>query len=128
MTTQRSQPNNSEEGKAKAALAYLIDHIVYSDSYGVPKSDFQACHLCRGGGAPGVAMIHDPDCPVLRCEGIAEEWWQDYYDNQVEEIASLKARIEELEKGLENIKKFSNSEYAVRTARAVLQSKGSAAK
>jgi hypothetical protein len=71
---QRQSPAESEQ-MAKAALAYLIDHITYQDSYGVDGSDFTCCHLCHGGGAPGIAFKHDDTCPVLRCEAIGEEWW-----------------------------------------------------
>lgn len=65
------------EGKARAALAYLIDQIEYSDSYGVQGSGFMACHLCSGGGAPGVHLVHDADCPVTHVERVAAEWWDE---------------------------------------------------
>jgi hypothetical protein len=67
---------------AKAAVSYLIDHIEYSDSYGVEGSSFQACLLCTGGGAPGVALVHDKICPVLRCETIAAEWVEELNDER----------------------------------------------
>lgn len=66
-----------EVGEAKAQVAFLIDRIEYSDSYGVPGSDFKCCHLCNGGGAPGVRFEHDSHCPVLRCEPIAAMWWEE---------------------------------------------------
>lgn len=66
-----------EIGEAKAQVAFLIDRIEYSDSYGVPGSDFKCCHLCNGGGAPGVIFEHDSHCPVLRCEPIAAMWWEE---------------------------------------------------
>lgn len=28
-------------------------------------------------GAPGVPFEHNKTCPILRCEEVAEEWWQD---------------------------------------------------
>jgi hypothetical protein len=67
--------DRAAEGKAKAALAYLIEHVEYQDSYGVHGSDFTACRLCHGGGAPGIKFEHEKLCPVTRCLPIAQEWW-----------------------------------------------------
>lgn len=80
-------PADSEQ-KAKAALAYLIDHITYQDSYGVQGSEFTCCRLCSGGGAPGVHFEHDETCPVLRCVAIGEEWWteQRELDKELEQL------------------------------------------
>lgn len=71
----QAAPEPSDDAlHAKAAVSYLIDHIEYSDSYGVHGSDFQACLLCTGGGAPGVRLVHDENCPVQKCGPIAAEW------------------------------------------------------
>lgn len=75
--------------KAKAAVAYLIEHIEYSDSYGVEGSGFMACHLCSGGGAPGVRLVHDATCPVRRCEAVAGEWVAELNDEREDSAAPV---------------------------------------
>lgn len=88
-TPNRSSLGSNQEGKAKAALAYLLDHVVYSDNYGVEGSGFAACRLCTGGGAPGISMDHEAECPVLRCEEIAEAWWNEKFEEQQEELHEI---------------------------------------
>ena len=65
----------AERDAAKGKLALLIDRVVYSDSYGVPGSDFTCCSLCTGGGAPGIPFEHDPTCPVKALEADYETWF-----------------------------------------------------
>lgn len=64
-----------ERDEAQGKLALIVDRIVYSDSYGVPGSDFMCCHLCSGGGAPGIPFEHDAACPVRNVEQAYEQWW-----------------------------------------------------
>lgn len=66
-----------EREEARGKLALLVDRIVYVDSYGVPGSDFQCCHLCSGGGAPGIPFEHDERCPVRHLEPDYESWFED---------------------------------------------------
>lgn len=66
-----------ERDEAKGKLALIVDRIVYSDSYGVPGSDFQCCHLCTGGGAPGVPFEHDERCPIRRVDRDYDQWFED---------------------------------------------------
>lgn len=80
------------EFKAKAALSYLIDAVEYSDSYGVHGSDFMCCHLCHGGGAPGVKLVHEDTCPVKRCEAVADEYWEEENERQ-KETKELRAAL-----------------------------------
>jgi len=82
----------SEEGKAKAALAYLLDKLVYSDSYGVPGSEFHCCFLCSGGGSPNTPFRHDEECPALKCEGTGEEWWLEHQE-EIKEIEAENAKL-----------------------------------
>lgn len=85
----------SDLGKTKAALAYLMDQLVYSDSYGVHGSEFAACRLCNGGGAPGVPLVHEKSCPMACYGDVAQEWWDEREDERKEaadEIASLRAQ------------------------------------
>ncbi|WBU27517.1 hypothetical protein OOZ54_12515 [Rhodopseudomonas palustris] len=96
-TALRGQANTwkEHEGRSKAALAYLIEHATYGNSYGVIGSDFECCHFCNAGGAPGVAFEHDKTCPVLKCETIAEEWWSERKELLSERDAAIR-HVEEL--------------------------------
>ena len=96
----------SEPGKEKAALAYLLDQIVYSDNYGVHGSDFAACRLCNGGGAPGVPLVHEPACPAARYGDVAREWWDERDEERKEaadEIERFRAQLASARKALEKI-------------------------
>lgn len=85
-----------ERDEARAALAYVLDHAVYGDSYGVHGSDFHACHFCTGGGAPGVALVHETTCPIARYPDAVDEWFEEMAahdtDRQSAEAALAKAR------------------------------------
>lgn len=65
------------EARLWAKLAYLVDESTYEDSYGVQGSDFLCCRFCEAGGVPNVSFVHNEKCPVLRCEDVATEWWND---------------------------------------------------
>jgi Lar family restriction alleviation protein len=73
----RIEALEAERDEARAGLAYVLDRAVYGDSYGVYGSDFQCCHFCQGGGAPGVAMEHDADCPVSRYPRAVADWFEE---------------------------------------------------
>ena len=64
----------------KMVAALVADAMVYSDSYGVYGSDFLCCMACNAGGAPGVPFEHSKDCIVLKCETIADDFWQEQRD------------------------------------------------
>jgi hypothetical protein len=66
-----------ERDEAIGKLALIIDRVVYSDSYGVPGSDFSCCHLCNAGGAPGIPFEHETHCPVLGLGATYEQWFDD---------------------------------------------------
>lgn len=80
----------AERGKALAAVAFIADEGTYSDSYGVPGSDFGVCRFCEAGGGPGVPFEHNKNCPILRCEQVAEQWWEDRQID-IEDAAELRA-------------------------------------
>ncbi len=80
----------AERGKALAAVAFIADEGTYSDSYGVPGSDFGVCRFCEAGGGPGVPFEHSKNCPILRCEQVAEQWWEDRQID-IEDAAELRA-------------------------------------
>jgi hypothetical protein len=65
---------------AKMIAALVADAMIYSDSYGVQGSDFLCCMACNAGGAPGVPFEHSKDCIVLKCETIADNFWQEQRD------------------------------------------------
>jgi hypothetical protein len=73
----RIEALEAERDEARAGLAYVLDRAVYGNSYGVYGSDFQSCHFCQGGGAPGVAMEHDADCPVSRYPRAVADWFEE---------------------------------------------------
>lgn len=64
----------------KMVAALVADAMIYSDSYGVQGSDFLCCMACNAGGAPGVPFEHSKDCIVLKCETIADNFWQEQRD------------------------------------------------
>lgn len=64
----------------KMVAALVADAMIYSDSYGVQGSDFLCCMACDAGGAPGVPFKHSKDCIVLKCETIADDFWQEQRD------------------------------------------------
>ena len=70
-----------ERDEARAGMAYILDHATYGDSYGVHGSDFECCHFCQGGGAPGVALEHTPDCPVSKYPNAVTEWFAEMAEN-----------------------------------------------
>lgn len=68
--------------KLKAKLALFVDRAEYGDSYGVEGSSFQCCHYCRGGGAPGISLVHEPSCPVAASDVDVEEWLSEHKANE----------------------------------------------
>ena len=82
---ERVERAERERDEARAGMAYVLDHAVYGDSYGVHGSDFEACRFCMGGGAPGVELVHEPNCPVGRYPQVVEEWFGEM--REAEEIA-----------------------------------------
>jgi hypothetical protein len=88
-----------ERDEARAALAYVLDHAVYSDSYGVHGSDFTCCHFCQGGGAPGVALEHDADCPVGRYPRAVADWFEEMEAERADREAA-ESKVSDLEREL----------------------------
>lgn len=98
-----AQPDLSGEvRRLQANLAVVLDRAVYSDSYGVLGSDFEACVFCTGGGAPGVAMKHDAACPITTYGAEADQFWEDYNAAEAE-VTRLSGENARLRKGLEVI-------------------------
>jgi hypothetical protein len=89
-----SRPSTSEDvarleaevASAKAHVAAFIDRAEYADSYGVEGSGFMSCMLCQGGGAPGIRLVHNDDCP---CKGVPEQYLDGWKEHQ-EEVSELK--------------------------------------
>lgn len=88
------------EARLRAKLAYLVDESTYEDSYGVQGSDFLCCRFCEAGGAPNVSFVHNEKCPVLRCEDVVTEWWNDLKADR----ELIKAQAEALDVALEALK------------------------
>ena len=102
-----------ERDEARAAAAFIADEGTYQDSYGVPGSGFSCCRFCEAGGAPGVPFVHNPRCPILRCEEVAEDWWSERKADADENkglriraessealVAELREKVERLTKAL----------------------------
>lgn len=85
-----------ERDAARAGLAFVLDHAEYGNSYGVHGSDFTCCHFCQGGGAPGVAMEHEPNCPVSRYPTEVADWFDEMKAERVDREAA-EARAERAE-------------------------------
>lgn len=88
-----------ERDEARAATAFIADEGTYQDSYGVPGSGFGCCRFCEAGGAPGVPFVHNPRCPILRCEEVAKDWWSERKAD-ADENNELRARAESAESRL----------------------------
>lgn len=86
--------------EAQAACAFFADEGTYSDSYGVPGSDFGVCRFCEAGGAPGVPFEHNKRCPILRCEEVSAEWWAEREEER-KDLAAAEARSAALARALE---------------------------
>lgn len=65
-----------EKDEAEARLAILLDRIEYTDSYGVPGSEFMSCHLC-GEGSPGKPFEHQHNCPAKDLAHHARVWLEE---------------------------------------------------
>lgn len=88
--THKLERSEAERDKARATTAYILDRATYGNSYGVPGSDFQACHFCMGGGAPGVELVHAPDCPLSRYPEAVSEWFAEMAAAEAERDAAVK--------------------------------------
>lgn len=99
-----------ERDKARALVAALCDVAVYSDSYGVPGSDFACCRFCNAGGAPGVEFKHDARCPVGNAEATAEEWHADFHALE-EQNERLRAALEAVKPHVHTLNWNSEGEY-----------------
>lgn len=100
--TDRLTTLTAERDAAKGKLALIVDRIVYSDSYGVPGSDFACCHLCTGGGAPGIPFEHDERCPVRSVERDYEQWFDDIRATE-DALRETEALVQSMREALEKI-------------------------
>jgi len=80
----------------KMVAALVSEAMIYEDSYGVIGSEFPCCMACDAGGAPGRPFKHRPDCIVLKCETIADDFWQEQRD----ELNALNEENEQLRAAL----------------------------
>lgn len=96
----RASRAEAERDEARAGMAHILDNAVYGDSYGVHGSDFLACRFCTGGGAPGVAMEHEADCPVARYPNVVDEWFAEMAEAD-QAAQSAESRLAEAEEALE---------------------------
>ena len=92
----RTAEDRGYKRAVKMVAALIADAMVYSDSYGVQGSDFLCCMACNAGGAPGVPFEHSEDCIVLKCETIADDFWQEQRD----ELNALNEENEQLRAAL----------------------------
>lgn len=99
----RVEAEKRAKEEAQAACAFFADEGTYSDSYGVPGSDFGVCRFCEAGGAPGVPFEHNKSCPILRCEEVSAEWWTEREEER-KDLTSAEARSAALARALEEAK------------------------
>lgn len=53
---------------ATKMLQSYYDSMCFSDSYGVPGSEFMTCTACGAGGSPYRRYVHTAECPMRAVE------------------------------------------------------------
>lgn len=95
--TARVKELEAKNEKLNLHLQHFVESVQYSDSYGVPGSDFAACLCCRGGGAPGVPLVHESHCPVGRSLDSYQDWCDEQreFEQESRENAARALRAEQ---------------------------------